>query len=63
MLTAICAALLAGALLGLRFKLFILLPGTTLALLSVAVVGVVQNETVMTILVTSVFVGVALQLS
>ena len=63
MLISICAAVLVGALLGLRFKAFILLPATMLALLTVAVVGAAEGEPAMSILVAMCSVCAALQLS
>ena len=63
MLISICAAVLVGALLGLRFKAFILPPATMLALLSVVVVGAAEGEPAMSILVATFSVCAALQLS
>ena len=63
MLIAICTTVLVGALLGLRFRVFVLLPVTVLALLSIAVVGAAEGAPAMSIFVAMFFVGTALQLS
>jgi len=57
MLIAICAAVLVGALLGLRFKVFILVPATILA------VGAAKGQPAMFIFVTTFLFCAALWLS
>ena|SRR5882724_5482792 len=62
MMTAIIICLLAGAVLGQRCKVLILLPATTLAILAATGAGIARGEHVWSILLSVVAVMVALQM-
>jgi hypothetical protein len=51
LIVAVCATLLVGVGLGLRFNVFVLLPATMLALLCTGVVGAIVAASVVSILV------------
>jgi hypothetical protein len=62
LIVAVCAALLVGVALGLRFNVFVLLPATMLALLCTGVVGAIIAASVASIFVAMFYVCAALQI-
>ena len=62
LIVAVCAALLVGVALGLRFNVFVLLPATMLALLCTGVVGAIVAASVPSIFVAMFYVCAALQI-
>jgi len=62
LIVAVCAALLVGVALGLRFNVFVLLPATILALLCTGVVGAIVAASVVSIFFAMLYVCAALQI-